>query len=217
MTKQGELDRLWLGTPVDVISREERADLIKFEGLPVEPIYTLAMNVPQAWLVRPRESEYDLDNIHLASLSGAEKIAGVTAIFDLDFLVVEGHTRDVTTHTPPRGLQLQLVTSDLTPIADTLVVENLGYFQFKAKPGVFQMEIRKGRGQEIFAIESVGNAGWNSPPVHGDSGTEVTLTSFEGLTLYPRFKRLPGQEEADVLKVPRQGVMPSVVQKVVSA
>ena len=29
------------------------------------PIYTLAMDVPTAWLVRPRETLYDLDNIQL--------------------------------------------------------------------------------------------------------------------------------------------------------
>lgn len=39
-----------------------------FEDIPVEAIYTLAMDVPTAWLVRPREALYDLDNIQLGKL-----------------------------------------------------------------------------------------------------------------------------------------------------
>ena len=191
--------------------------MVRFDGLPEEPIYTLAMEVPSSWLVRPRESEHDLDNIHLASLSASERAVGVKAIFDLDFLVIEGHARDTSTSGSPRGLQLQLVNHEFIPVADTLVVENLGYFQFKAKPGVFQLEIMKGRGEDIFVTESVGNAGWDSPPVNSDAGAQVTLTSFEGLTLYPRFKRHQGQADSDVLRPRREGFISNAVQKVVSA
>jgi UDP-glucose:glycoprotein glucosyltransferase len=109
------------------------------------------------------------------------------------------------------------VNHDFIPVADTLVVENLGYFQFKAKPGVFQLEIMKGRGEDIFVTESVGNAGWESPPVNSDAGVQVTLTSFEGLTLYPRFRRHQGQADSDVLRPRREGFISSAVQKVVSA
>jgi UDP-glucose:glycoprotein glucosyltransferase len=191
--------------------------MVKFSNLPEEPIYTLAMEVPQPWLVRPKESEHDLDNIHLASLAPNERATGVKALFDLDFLVIEGHARDTSTGGAPRGLQLQLTTNDGIPIADTLVVENLGYLQFKAKPGVFQLEIRKGRGEVVFQTESVGNVGWGSPEVDTDAGAQVTLTSFEGLTLYLRFKRHLGQGDADVLVAPKEGLIQTAVQKVVSA
>ncbi|KIJ36947.1 glycosyltransferase family 24 protein [Sphaerobolus stellatus SS14] len=173
----------------------------EFRNLPPDPIYTLGMDVPQAWLVRPHVSHHDLDNIHLASFTGLDKIEGVEAIFDLDYIVVEGHARDPLTGLPPRGLQLQLSTSNSTPIADTQVVANLGYIQFKVKPGVFQLGIREGYGRDVFEMESVGNEGWNSPPVT-KAGTEITVTSLEGLTLYPRFKRKPGMETADVLIAP---------------
>jgi len=167
-----------------------------FEDLPAEPIYTLAMDVPPSWLVRPREAQYDLDNIQLGSLSPDD--LSVDAVFDLDYLVVEGHARDTHTNSPPRGVQLQLNSGDSTSIDDTQVVANLGYLQFKAKPGVFQLEIRKGRGRDIFKMESVGNEGWESPTVD-EVGNEITLTSFEGLTLYPRLARVLGMETADVL------------------
>ena len=176
------------------------------------------MEVPQSWLVRPRESIYDLDNIYLAPLTGGDRTTGIQAVFDLDFLVIEGHSRDTTTGYPPRGLQLQLTKGDdktRIPIADTQVVENLGYLQFKAKPGVFQMEIREGRGQEVYHMESVGNAGWNSPSVQ-EVGPEVTVTSFEGLTLYPRFTRQAGQVDAEVLSLKRKGVIPGLIDKVMT-
>jgi UDP-glucose:glycoprotein glucosyltransferase len=156
------------------------------------------MDVPQSWLVRPREALYDLDNIQLGSLSDEDHVQGVEAVFDLDYLVVEGHARDTNTNAPPRGVQLQLTNSNSTAIDDTQVVANLGYLQFKAKPGVFELEIRPGRGRDIFQMESVGNEGWNSPTVE-EVGNEITLTNFEGLTLYPRLIRLPGMESEDVL------------------
>jgi len=76
------------------------------------------------------------------------------------------------------------------------VVASLGYFQFKAKPGVFQFYIR---GRKIFKLDSAGNEGWDSTMVELAS-SEITVTSFEGLTLYPSFSRLPGMETADVLE-----------------
>jgi len=152
------------------------------------------MDVPPSWLVRPREALYDLDNIQLGNISPED--VSVEAIFDLDYLVVEGHARDTATQAP-RGVQLQLMNNNI-PVDDTQVVANLGYLQFKAKPGVFQLEIRPGRGRDIFQMESVGNEGWDSPPVE-IVGNEITLTSFEGLTLYPRLRRIPGMETVDVL------------------
>lgn len=153
------------------------------------------MDVPSSWLVRPREAMYDLDNIQLGSL--APEDSSVDAIFDLDYIVVEGHARDTSTHAPPRGVQVQLVSGSV-PVDDTQVVANLGYFQFKAKPGVFKLEIREGRGRDIFVMQSVGNEGWDSPPV-SEVGNQITVTSFEGQTLYPRLSRVPGMEREDVL------------------
>jgi UDP-glucose:glycoprotein glucosyltransferase len=171
---------------------------VTFTGLPEDPIYTLAMDIPPSWFARPRLASYDLDNILLTALSHSERSQGVQALFELDYIVIEGHARESGTLSPPRGLQLQLVSGDDEVIADTLVVANLGYHQFRAKPGVFRLEIRPGRGREIFTLESVGNEGWESPTV-SEAGDEITLMSFEGVVLYPRMVRMPGMEQADVL------------------
>jgi UDP-glucose:glycoprotein glucosyltransferase len=174
-----------------------------FNDLPVEPIYTLGLDEPSSWLVRPREALYDLDNIQLGVLSGEESQRGVEVVYELDYLIVGGHARETGTNAPPRGVQLQLAAGHGKPIDDTLVVENLGYLQFKATPGVYQLEIREGRGREVFQLESAGNEGWQSPTVD-KAGNEVTSTSFEGLTLYPRLVRLSGQESVDVLEAPEE-------------
>lgn len=156
------------------------------------------MDVPPAWLVRPREALYDLDNIQFSALSPEDRERGLSANFELDYIVIEGHARDTLTNAPPRGLQMQLSTLDGIPVADTQVVLNLGYLQFKAKPGVFRLDIREGRGRDVYLLESAGNEGWNSPDV-SVAGNDVTVTSFEGVTLYPRVRKRSGMEKADVL------------------
>ena len=178
--------------------RNEVSAEIKFENLAVDPIYTLALDEAHSWFVRPREAAYDLDNLQLSKLAPEDKERGVSALFQLDYLVIEGHARDAITNGPPRGLQMQLSTLDGSPVDDTLVVLNMGYLQFKAKPGVYQLEIREGRGREVYRLESAGNEGWNSPTIDV-AGNEVTLTDFDGLTLYPRVARNPGMENVNVL------------------
>ena len=200
------------------VRRQETPSHALFTGLPLDPIYTLATDVPQAWLVRPREAPHDLDNIQLYAIPQKDRTSGIQAIFGLDYLVIEGHARDTLTSAPPRGLQLQLTTNSSTVIADTQVVANLGYLQFRAKPGVFRLGVRPGRGREVFTMESAGNIGWDSPSVD-EVGSEITLTSFDGLTLYPRMVRIPGMEKEDVLPPPdavEEPSGPSIVDRVSS-
>jgi UDP-glucose:glycoprotein glucosyltransferase len=184
----------------------------------MEPIYTLSMDVPPSWLVRPREALYDLDNIQLGKLPAEERASGIQAVFALDYLVVEGHARELKTSNPPRGVQLQLIsTKDGSVVDDTQVVANLGYFQFKARPGTFRLEIREGRGRVIYELESVGSEGWNSLPV-AEAGDELTVMSFDGLTLYPQLARKLGMERMDVLDGLHAPVeeSPSVMESFVS-
>ncbi|KAI0028565.1 glycosyltransferase family 24 protein [Vararia minispora EC-137] len=198
---------------------EEIVPFSVFGDLPTEPIYTLGLDEPPSWLVRPREALYDLDNIQLGVLSGAERATGIEAKYELDYIIVDGHALEGRTVRPPRGVQLQLVAGARGAIADTLVMANLGYLQFKAAPGVYALEIREGRGREIYEIESVGNDGWNSLGVGEEGGDVVTVTSFEGLTLYPRLTRRPGMERADVLaptEAEEEGFVDSILSNISS-
>jgi UDP-glucose:glycoprotein glucosyltransferase len=187
----------------------EIAPGVIFTDLPSTPIYTLGMDTPPAWIVSPRSSPYDLDNLVLSHIHQP-----VHVLFTLKQLLIEGHAREGN-NAPPRGLQLQLTKHGLEVASDTLVMANLGYLQFKVTPGVYDLNIRPGRGQQVYELESVGNEGWNSAGVE-ETGTAVSLTSFEGTTILPRFRRRDGMERADVLAEEEAGIHESVVGQVFS-
>jgi UDP-glucose:glycoprotein glucosyltransferase len=190
-----------------------------FTDLPSEPIYTLGMDTPPSWITRPVASPYDLDNLLLSNVHEPVQVD-----FQLKQLVVEGHAREGG-NAPPRGLQLQLSdiatpTSGGQVASDTLVMANLGYFQFKVTPGVYDLSIRPGRGEEVYELQSTGTGGWDSKLVN-ETGTSITLASFDGVTILPRFGRRKGMEMANVLDEARvqsqqdEGYMQKVFSKYV--
>ncbi|KAK8227157.1 UDP-glucose:glycoprotein glucosyltransferase-domain-containing protein [Phyllosticta capitalensis] len=168
-----------------------------FSGIPSEALLTIGMDVPPSWVVAPKECIQDLDNIKLSQVKGQTPI---NAVYELEYILIEGHSRDITNGMYPRGVQLDLRTASNPRYADTIIMSNLGYFQFKANPGFFNIELQPGRSQEIFTIDSAGTLGWN--PTAGDETKDIALMSFQGVTLYPRFSRKAGMEDEDVLSAP---------------
>jgi hypothetical protein len=173
-------------------ARNEVTPGVTFEGLPTTPIFTLGMDTPPSWIVSPKTSPYDLDNLQLSSIH-----TPIDTVFTLKQLLIEGHAREGH-NVPPRGLQLQLTSQGLGAVSDTQVMANLGYFQFKATPGVYDLSIREGRGTEVYELESVGGEGWDSRGVDA-TGTAISLREFSGVTILPRFKRRVGMEGENVL------------------
>jgi UDP-glucose:glycoprotein glucosyltransferase len=166
-----------------------------FSGIPSKALLNLGMDVPPSWLVAPEQSIHDLDNIKLSSLPAGTNI---DAVYGLESILIEGHSRDVTNGgQPPRGAEIVLATETDPHFADTIIMANLGYFQFKANPGFYSINLKSGRSQEIFNLDSAGSQGWAAQP--GDETNDIVLMSFQGTTLFPRLSRKPGQEEADVL------------------
>ena len=145
----------------------------------MDPIYTLGLDEPPSWLVRPREARYDLDNIQLGVLSGEEQQCGVEVVYELDYLIVGGHARESSTNTPPRGVQLQLTAGHGKSIDDTLVVENLGYLQFKATPAY--TSLRSAR------VPVARSSGWK---VQGTKGGRAPLLTRLGMELQLRVSRV---------------------------
>ncbi len=166
-----------------------------FAGIPQEALINLGMDVPPSWLVAPEESIHDLDNIKLSSLPAETNI---DAIYGLESILIEGHSRDTSNGgQPPRGAEVVLATDKDPHFADTIIMANLGYFQFKANPGFYNIRLKKGRSQEIFNLDSAGPKAWAPQP--GDETTEIAVMSFQGTTIFPRLSRKSGQEQADVL------------------
>ncbi|KAK3671783.1 killer toxin resistant protein [Recurvomyces mirabilis] len=173
----------------------------RFSGLPAEALLNIGMDLPPSWLVAPKDSMHDLDNIKLSVVkSGAD----IEATYELEHILIEGHSRDVTLGPPPRGAQLVLGTESDAHAADTIIMANLGYFQFKANPGVYSLALQKGRSEEIFHIDSAGTLGYAAQA--GDNTTEIALMSFRGATLFPRLSRKPNMEDEDVLEATKSAL-----------
>ena len=118
-----------------------------FAGLPTAPLYTLAVDTPIAWMVESVSCVYDLDNIRLTDVTTA-----VNAVFELEHLLVQGSCFEEE-GAAPRGLQLvaqPLVSDGTAKSVDTVVMENLGYFQLKTSPGLWRVAIRPGRPAELY-------------------------------------------------------------------
>ncbi|KAK5653515.1 hypothetical protein OQA88_8774 [Cercophora sp. LCS_1] len=169
-----------------------------FAGVPSETLLIAGMDVPPAWLVTSKVSVDDLDNIRIKDIKARRGTEHIEAIYELENILIEGHSRELPGGSPPRGVQLVLETEKDPHFADTIIMSNLGFFQFKANPGVYNIKLKEGRSSEIFSIESVGAKGYGK--VAGDENTEVVLMDFQGTTLYPRLTRNPGKEEEDVLE-----------------
>lgn len=166
-----------------------------FSGIPKEALLNLGMDVPPSWLVAPIESIYDLDNIKLSTIPAG---SNVDAVYGLESILIEGHSRDTTNAgQAPRGVEVVLETEKDPHFADTIIMANLGYLQFKANPGFYNIKLKSGRSQEVFNLDSAGPIGYAPQP--GDETTEIALMSFQGATIFPRLSRKPGQETADVL------------------
>lgn len=167
-----------------------------FAGMPGEALLNLGMDVPPAWMVAPVQSVHDLDNIKLSSVG---ERSNVDAVYELEHILIQGHSRDTTTGSVPRGVQLLLGTDKDPHFGDTIIMYNLGYFQFKAQPGHYNLQLKRGQSERIFKIDSIGGRGKTAPSDEVDD--EVTLLSFQGKTIFPRLSRKPGREEDDVLDV----------------
>uniref|UniRef100_A0A286XKK9 UDP-glucose:glycoprotein glucosyltransferase 1 n=1 Tax=Cavia porcellus TaxID=10141 RepID=A0A286XKK9_CAVPO len=162
----------------------------KFLDIPESPLLTLNVITPESWLVETVHSNCDLDNIHLKDIEKA-----VTAEYELEYLLLEGHCLDSVTKEPPRGLQFTLGTKTKPVVVDTIVMANLGYFQLKANPGAWILKLRQGKSEDIYQI--IGHEGTDSPSNIQD--VIVVLNSFKSKILEVEVKKKPDKINEDIL------------------
>lgn len=57
---------------------------------------------------------------------------------------------------PPKGLQLELFPQSVSSgsVSDTIVMQNLGYFQLQANPGIWNLKLASGRAKEVFHFKN---------------------------------------------------------------
>ncbi|XP_043547391.1 UDP-glucose:glycoprotein glucosyltransferase 2 isoform X1 [Chiloscyllium plagiosum] len=164
--------------------------IAKFLEMPEVPLFTLNMITPESWLVESVRSPYDLDNIHLEDVEGI-----VSAEYELEYILLEGHCFDVTMGQPPRGLQFTLGMKHNPVMVDTIVMANLGYFQLKANPGTWLLRLRKGRSSNIYQIFM--HEGTDSPDDADD--VAVVLNSFKSKILKVQVNKKPDKINEDLL------------------
>jgi len=171
-------------------------------GLPLQDILTLGMDVPEPWLVSAVRSKHDLDNIQLSNVEEMD----VEATYQLDHVLVTGMALDVGRMTHPRGVQLEISRGDT--VTDTLVMSNLGYFQLKANPGIWELRLAEGASREIYHVKDLkdfldagvvrdGGDGGNGGD--GEADGIVAVTSFTGRHMMLAVERNEGQGGRDVL------------------
>ena len=146
---------------------------IEFDGIPSD-LVVFGLDVWKNWGISPIRAPVDLDNLHLGDSS-------IDVEFEIDHILVEGHAKESVNNAPPRGAQLTL--SNETFSTETIIMANLGYFQFKSQFGQWNLGLKPGRSSEVYDLES----------------SQIEVASWAGHTIYPRLARKPGMETADVL------------------
>lgn len=164
--------------------------IAKFIGLPSNSLLTQNVVAPENWLVEVVRSVYDLDNIKLSDIGGP-----VHSDYELEYLLLEGHCFDSNSGAPPRGLQITLGTRDGPVLVDTIVMANLGYFQLKANPGAWLVQLRQGKSTDLYDIISA--EGPNTK--HYGNFTRVTISSFNSHVLKLSVAKKAGKQHLDLL------------------
>ncbi|KAJ1743857.1 killer toxin resistant protein [Coemansia sp. RSA 1086] len=190
---------LWPSSLEFAANGGSKAALVELTDVPADPLLTLGMDVPPAWLVTAVDSVHDLDNIRLSSVHTAD----ISAIYKLAHILVEGHLLDTHALSPARGLEVQLGTFKRPAITDTIVMANLGYLQLKAGPGVWKFGIRPGRSADIYRMDHIGYGRWDyaaAKQATSEDTQAVLVTSFCGTTIFPLVSKRPGQESEELLQ-----------------
>ncbi|RDD46683.1 UDP-glucose:glycoprotein glucosyltransferase 1 [Trichoplax sp. H2] len=161
----------------------------QFTKIPESLLLTLNMKTPESWMVESMISVYDLDNIRLDQLN-----QGVKALYALEYILLEGHCFDSVTSEPPRGLQFVMGTDTDPAMVDTIVMANLGYFQMKANPGLWKLQLRPGRSENLYKIDSHdGEIGKSTDSI------AISIENFKGKIIQVKVGKKPGKERESLL------------------
>ena len=118
---------------------------VEFSNLPISPLLNLVLDVPHVWVVESTQSEFDLDNLPRNSNN-------ILAVFTLKHILLEGSCFDHSTQEPVPGVQFNIGTIRDSAKFDSLVMQNLGYFQLKVYPGLWQLHLVRKNSIQLYTI-----------------------------------------------------------------
>uniref|UniRef100_A0A6B2KWC8 UDP-glucose:glycoprotein glucosyltransferase n=1 Tax=Arcella intermedia TaxID=1963864 RepID=A0A6B2KWC8_9EUKA len=183
---------------MDVLSFDENGKAIEngiasFSNLPQGRLLSTTIQVPSSWLVLSSKCKYDLDNIVLDKLPTDE--LSMDAEFVLENILIEGSCMDLSNRgIPPRGLELVLSDKINPHIQDSLVMSNLGYFQLKANPGVFELTLAPGRASTIYTIKETAQSEESIP------NKKIIMTTWSGEQQMLYVEKRKGMEDVSLFK-----------------
>lgn len=168
--------------------------LVSFEGLPVKPLFTLGIEGGDSWMLQQSVAKYDMDNIVLGNLE-----EDALALYSLEHLVVQGSCLDLDrSGAAPHTLELALKEFDGSSRADTVVMQNYGYFQLQATPGQFRIDFGSERSSEVYEFAKSALRGLDSPQLqHFTVAVDELSSRRERVTVRKR----AGMEEVQLTDV----------------
>ncbi|CAB04207.2 UDP-glucose:Glycoprotein Glucosyltransferase [Caenorhabditis elegans] len=155
---------------------------VVFSNLPQKQLLTMSLETNDAWMIEVKKAEYDLDNILLETAS-----EDVEAVYSLEHILVEGTSRKMSGEASD-GLEVELSSGGKN--YDTIVMLNLGYFQLKAEPGVWNLHLRNGHSADEHKIVTI-----DSIPVEND--IQIVVDSFSGKWVELSVEELTEPKESD--------------------
>ena len=172
------------------------AGIATFGTLPRQHILTVRLDTPESWNVQAVRAEQDPDNLRCDHAGCGDRVGtrkDLSSVgYTLKSVLVVGQCYQVTDSAyggvPPNGLQL--VLSSQTVQTDTLVMQNLGYFQLQANPGLWTLSLAEGRATEIFQIVD-----FDTMP--------ISVLSFASDMKRLPVKKRPGMEDVSLLDDPK--------------
>ncbi|CAI7832218.1 unnamed protein product [Closterium sp. NIES-53] len=159
---------------------------VEFLNMPLTRTLTLNLKVPEPWLVEPAVADHDLDNLVLEKVAdpsvvavfelealmitghcyedsdmqepprGMQLVLGTPPPIPSALLNHSSATATAaaTTNSGAAGRPQGLVVS--SALEDTIVMANLGYFQLKAAPGLWLLQLAPGRSQTLYQLAGEG-------------------------------------------------------------
>ncbi|ODV91172.1 glycosyltransferase family 24 protein, partial [Tortispora caseinolytica NRRL Y-17796] len=165
------------------------SEKLVFTEIPEKVLLNLGLEVESSWLVMPKDSKTDLENIILTPES-----PNVTAVYELTNILVEGHANDLSLNKPPQGAQLDLKNLANESVGDTLVMANLGYFQFRSRPGIYDIRLKTKELNDFFNIDRIVQKSVNQKSAVG----HVYITSLSGVKISIDLTRKDGKERKSI-------------------
>ena len=168
-----------------------------FRSLPRQHTLTVRIDAPEPWNIQASSALQDIDNLRCdagaCGDAGSRQKDTTEVSYTLKNMLVVGQcfeTGLLGGYQPPNGLQLVLGEKG-TIVSDTLVMQNLGYYQLQAGPGLYRLALAQGKASELYDIQNAAAAG---------GGLSIAVKSFSDASNRLLVKKKPGMEGVSLLE-----------------